>query len=432
MAQPQIISVENQIVTVEGSSLSIDHMITSDLDVVRVAQKATPEDLPGTVEAMLKIGATAISRAQHVNDFEFVRVLADDIVKKAGARAQEILAETSTALEEQLNGEDGALLEPVRRQLHSVQQVVETRLADVRKQLDPNNPESDLYGALKNVRRLLDPKNTESLPVRIEQLLDGVVAKDGALARSVKAVVSESLNSQIEPLRKQIEGLEKEVLKEKAVAESAAEILQMSTQKGYDFEADVITRVKAWATVVGGETHHVGPENKPGDIVVVFTTKSSLGVDLRIVIEAKDDASARGRKRIQDDMAKAMDHRECEVGIFVGKTLGAFGKEIGEFDEGTADNRPWIACTVEYLTFALRTAIVAKRWQDRVAKDASIDPAVIEDQLQAIRTSVRRITSIKTAATAITKSAGQVTSESEQLQREIEGALRVIEGMLET
>jgi hypothetical protein len=417
-------------VRVEGDALIIDHFRTSDADVLHVATNSPAEDLVALTDTLLRIGAAAIGRAQQVQDFEFVRALADDVVKKAGDQAKLILISTSAALDEQLNGENGALLEPVRKQIEDARKTVDEELAEVRKQLDPRDPNSDLYGAISSVRRLLDPTHTESVPVRLERMIEGIAAKDGTLAKSVRVVVADALTLEVEPLRKQIETLEKELLKDKAAADAAAEIVQSSTHKGVPFEEEVLRRVKAWASACGGETHNIGPENKPGDVLAVFAASGALGVDLRLVLEAKDDSVGRGRRRLQDDVTKALDFREGDAAIFVGKTAAAFALEIGEWDEGVSDNRPWIACTVDHLQVAMRYMVVLKRLRDRSSRESAIDAGAIEEQIQSMRTALRRVTTIKTAASQITKSVGQVTGEGDQLYREIDSSLKLIEAML--
>lgn len=412
-------------------TLYIEHYETSDPDVIRVVKNQPAPELPGYVETLLRIGAAAIARAQLVQDYDFVRAWAEKSIVTAGAHAKDIIQQTAAELDKQLNGENGAMLDPVRKQLEQVNKVVEERTAELRKQLDPHNPNSDLHGAITGLRRLMDASYADSVPVRLGQAIEAIAAKDGTLARSVKAVVKEALDLQIEPLRKQVETLEKGLLQEKAAAEAAADIIQSTTHKGAPFEEDVLRRVKSWASICGGETHHVGTDNKPGDVLSVFGASGALGMDLRLVLEAKDDAVARGRKRLQDDLTKALDHREGDAAIFVGKTHTAFGAEIGEWDEGVSDNRPWIACTVDHLHVALRYLVVLKRLRDRACKASAIDAGAIEEQVQVMRTALRRITTIKTAASSITKSVGQVTSEGDQLGREVEASLRIIEGMLE-
>lgn len=418
-------------VLLNDDTLTIEHFVTSDPDVIRVVKNQPSTELPGYVDTLLRIGAAAVGRAQLVQDHDFVRAMTEKSIVTAGALAKDIISQTAAELDKQLNGESGALLDPVRKQLEQVNKVVDERTAELRKQLDPHNPNSDLHGAISGLRKLMDSSYAESVPVQLGRAIQSIASKDGTLAQSVQAVVKEALDQQVEPLRKQVESLEKELLKEKAAAEAAAEIIDSTTQKGAPFEVDVLRRVKPWASVCGGETHHVGPENKPGDVLSVFAASGAIGMDCRLVIEAKDDSMARGRKRLQDDMTKALDYREGDIGIFVGKTPLAFGVEIGEWEEGVSEGRPWIACTIEHLHVALRYSIVLKRLRDRACKVSAIDAGAIDEQVQVVRTALRRITTIKVAASAITKGVGQVTSEADQLSREIDGALRIVEGMLE-
>jgi hypothetical protein len=52
--------------------------------------------------------------------------------------------------------------------------------------------------------------------------------------------------------------------------------------------------------------------------------------ELRIVIEARDDTGACGRKRISDDLAEAMKTRNAVYGLYVSKKQAGLAREIGD------------------------------------------------------------------------------------------------------
>jgi hypothetical protein len=399
--------------------VSIANIFLDDFDVIQLLKDKEPGEMVELASLATSIGARALNGASQALDVTVVRQMLETHARQTSERTSEIIDRTRLVIDEQLNGENGTLLEPVRQQLEHVKQVVGGRLDEVKKQLDPHNPQSDLFGAINGVKRLLDPTHTDSVPVRLNKMLEVLAAKDGTLATAVQGVVNEALSRQIEPLCKQVGDLEKELIKDKR----AKEIIQSSTAKGRPFEDEAFALASNWATGRGGWADHVGTDNQPGDIVTVLQRDGEAGIDLRIVIEARDDATGKGRKQVSDQLAKAMDLRESDAAIYCGKTTDAFGKEIGEWAEGTCNGRPWIACTYELLHLALRMTLLSTRLRHQSRGGSKVDSVAIKTSMDEIRTALRRITTIKKSVTEITTAAADVRTQCEGLNSEINAAL---------
>jgi hypothetical protein len=271
---------------------------------------------------------------------------------------------------------------------------------------------------------LLDPKHDDSVQKAVDKSLQSVAGEQGIVATVVKKVVEDS----VRPLKATVDELAKEIRGKEAVLEA----LEQTPAKGRPFEDELLPIVRTWAGMVGADVQHVGPDNQPGDILVVLDSSRMATTDLRIVIEARDDQSARGRKRVLDGMATAMATRGAQYGIYVAKTPGGFANEIGEWAELQCAQGPVIACTAEHLRTALRFAVVEHSL--RLAKCArpEADAAKIEAEVARIRSSLNRIRTINTKATAIRSGVDSIGDEAAELKREITEALGTIEESLRT
>src|SRR5260370_30518681 len=94
--------------------------------------------------------------------------------------------------------------------------------------------------------------------------------------------------------------------------------------------------------------------------------------------------------------------RNGNGGNYVSRTLGGLSaREIGEWAEGACDYGPWVACTRQHLTTAVRFLIVQRRLASLRAVSPEVDSTSIEQQVEAIRTALGRIRTIKTKVTEL-------------------------------
>jgi hypothetical protein len=246
-------------------------------------------------------------------------------------------------------------------------------------------------------------------------------AENGVLAKAVKVQVEDALK----PLLAEIDGLAKEIRGQ----EAAAEALEQTTFKGAPFEEEVTETLHAWARAVGAEVDHVGGDNQPGDVLVTLRGDDIVAEPMSIVIEARDRGSRpMGRKAISTDMAVKIAQRNANAGIYVSRTLdGLSAREIGEWAEGACDYGPWVACTQQHLTTAVRFLIVQRRLAALRAVSPEVDSASIEQQVETIRTALGRIRTIKTKVTELGGCAEVINEQASQLREEIKEALVCIE-----
>jgi hypothetical protein len=286
-------------------------------------------------------------------------------------------------------------------------------------EIDPTKETTTLGKALKALRNLLDPRRSDSVQNALEQAVKTVSSRDGALARTVKEVVAEA----VKPLANELDKLAMEVRGQ----EAAQEALEGTTQKGPAYEDEVLQDLQHWAELVGAEVHHVGTDNKPGDVLVKIPSDAVLPTPLAVVIETRDRQSAVGRKVISDTLSRAMAERKANAAIYLSKTNDGLGVEIGEWAEGITDSGPFVACTHENLSVALRWIVIQKRIAQACAMAAEIDAAGIQQQARRIRTSLDRIKTINRKITDVRSGANDIQAEAEALRDEIRASLTTIE-----
>ena len=142
------------------------------------------------------------------------------------------------------------------------------------------------------------------------------------------------------------------------------------------------------------------------------------------MIEARDRESQRwGRKRISEQLTKAMSYRRANAAIYLSRSSDGLAQEIGDWAEGVCEQGSWVATTHHFLPLAIRFLAVQQRLTIVRASQPEINATTVENQLQRIRTTLKRITKINTHLTAMRKNTNEIESEVDTLRQEVSGAL---------
>jgi hypothetical protein len=403
--------------------------ITS-LDVARkgVADyfRAVPEDeLELAFTQALEVGVFCIERASAARDIDFVRHQIDGLLRSVETTVSTLPGQIEAALTRKIGTEEGQVLAPVRGFVERASQVVEIRLKDVRElltgDLDPAKTTSTLGRALKELDQLLDPERTDSIQGVLVSAVRDVADEGGMLSKSVKACV----NDAIKPLAEQIDRLGQQI----AGVDAAEDALLATTKKGAPYEEEIVGELQDWAARIGAEVHYVGPDNRPGDILLVIPARS-LGHHMSIVIEVRDRCSRTGRKAITETLETAMRERQANAAIYLSRSSDGLGKEIGDWAEGECDRGPFVAVTHGDLFVALRWLIARHQLQASQEALPEVDRPLLEAQIERIRTSLKRIGTINRSVTQIRGGATSVEDEIEELRGEIRRALAAMEESL--
>jgi hypothetical protein len=127
-----------------------------------------------------------------------------------------------------------------------------------------------------------------------------------------------------------------------------------------------------------------------------------------------------------------MAQRGANAAIFLSRSPNGLRQEIGEWAEGIGDRGLWVATTHDLLTLAIRFLIMQQRLTALRASQPEINAIALSDQIQRMRTTLKRITSINKHLTAIRENANDIETETETLKNEFRDALTSIEDAIHT
>lgn len=410
-------------ITINAGQLKIEDLSIEHPDVLQYVRRFETTDRAAAVRRAIEVGATVLDRYESTQNLDFLRQQADLILNEVKASVGKLPGEVQKEVLTKLGTGDGQALAPVATLVGSTEKLLKERLQQVESLLndhiDPRSSDSTLGAILGSLRLLLDPKHDDSVQKAVEKSLENVTDEDGLLSVAVQKVVEKA----VKPMREKLDDLAKEVRSQEAVATA----LQNTPAKGRTFEDDLLPVASAWAKMVGGDIEHVGPDNQPGDIVITIGPSGMSTAELRIVIEARDDATARGRKRVLDGMSKAMETRNADYGIYVAKSTDALAQEIGEWAELRGEAGPVIACTAPHLTTALRFTAAETTVRLLNSSSAQTDAAAIEAELGRMRSVLARIRTINTKSSAIRTATEGIANEADNLRRELTTSIAAIE-----
>jgi hypothetical protein len=415
-------NIENPIINVTDRAVQIRAFTTDDSDVVRHLS-AIPEDaLPEAVERTLRVGSICLLSAQSSLDVQVLQGAVDRVISEMSQTVGTVPDQLKERLLEELDPQKGKALQPVTDAVARVALQMERELEKVKLMADPDNPESKPGKILTHLQNLLDPMRKDSLQNRFSDALDTMSDQDGGLAKLLDAVLAANLK----PVQDQIEKLQKQVAKD----EGFQEAVELSTLKGKSFEEALLDRLVTFAQSKGGRVEHVGPANKPGDFVVKFDRSGLLNMDATIVVEAKDHTTSKGHKQVAAEIMKELVHYGADYGIYVTKTSAALAREIGEFASGTTPHGPYIACTLQYVENALMQALGEIRLKELKRKGDDFDLRAMEEELELIQSSMKRLTQAKKHITEIEKLASKLRSELECHEDQVDASLTGVHKLL--
>lgn len=409
--------------TITNDTLAIRQLTFTNADIAYYLGQLDPDERIPALIKTIEVGTFCMERAAATKDLDFVKRQVDRIITDIQSSVGGIPETVNKELLGKIGTGDGQVLKPLHDSTGAVAKVLGEKLTEVRNMLaddlDPSKDNSSLGKALKELKNLLDPARTDSVQGAVSAAVTRVTGEDGTLAKSVKAVVTEA----IKPLKDEVDLLAKEVRGK----EAAEEAVMQTIQKGGPYEELVVADLQPFAKSIGAEVHHVGADNRPGDVVLKLNGTSVSGSEFTLVIEARDRQSAKGRRAINDDMTKKMAERNADTGIYLSKSIDGLGNEIGDWAEGENGHGPWIATTHQNLLTAVRFAIAMHRLRTIRSDTPAFDGTAVENQVQRIRTSLGRITKIRRKVTDVCTAAEFIKTEAGEMQDEIRDALNSID-----
>lgn len=417
------IEMNSGVVSVGDTAVVVHQLEISNKDVVVYFGKIPESNRIDALIRAIEVGTFCLEHAGAAQDLEFVRREIDALMTAVDKRVSSIPAELERTLIAQIGTGDGQILAPVQTLIGQAVKTTGDRLNDVRAMLNDIDPSKDGTSAgrvVRSLRDLLDANRTDSVQSVLKTAVASMASSDGTIAKTVQATVDNALK----PLRDELDSLAKEIRGQ----EAAAEAISQTPAKGFTFEEEIVERLQLWARCVGAQVAYVGGDNRPGGIIVGVGAVAAE--PLRIVIEAKDRQSPKGRRAISESLTAAMTERNANASIFVSRNASGLANEIGEWAEGECGGGGFVACTYEHLTTAVRFLIVQKRLAALQACRQEIDAASVLSQVIRIRTALDRIKNINRKTNDIRSCAGEIENESAQLRADVRDALTTIEEMV--
>jgi predicted nucleic acid-binding Zn-ribbon protein len=420
------IFMQKSSIEILDAGIRIHDLLIPKKDVADFFRPLEEEERELTLIQALEVGVFCLERVRLSQDTEFVRRQVESLISQVEKAVKSIPEATKEKLLTEIGTGEGQVLAPIHELVQRTSQTTAERIKEVKdllsQEIDPSKETSILGKALKNLKDLLDPVRKDSIQGSLESAINGITAEEGSLAKAVKNVVAEA----VKPLADEMDRLAKEIRGQ----EAALEALQETIEKGITYEHEVLERLQGWSKFAGAEVHHVGGDNRPGDIVIKFPAMSLHSNDSQFVLEVRDRKAPKGRKAISDDLSQAMAERESSAAIYLSRYPEGLAKEIGDWAEGTCEYGPWVATTDEHLFTSLRFLVAQKRLEEIKSSRPEIDASAVEDQIKRIKVSLSRIKTINQKIASLQNTTHDIKEELDLLRDEIRSAIVGIEDAL--
>ena len=389
-------------VRVEPERIVVDHLVLADGAAAAWLAAQPMDDHALLVERGLRIGLTALQSVGVTVNVDAVRA------------EFERFADQSRSANEQA--------------ARALEQVLRTNFADGDGRL-PRTLETFLgdRGKLRSmVEELFDPRRADSAIGRIAQMLDRYF--DGDASKLAILLDPTRLNSPLHQFSVEMNaGFA--ALQERLAALEAAQAARAgerarSAAKGGDFEDLLEGLLGEIARGTGDIVERTGTEagdagrSKKGDFVITIDPDAARGVDLRIVVEAKDrEISSRA---MRDELRAAKVNRDAAIGLVVFTPAHA-PTGIAPFDVRAGDVYAVIdplapdPATLEAAVRLSRLLALASRRES----EADVDVAEVQRALISIREALDVVRSLKVQLTSIGSTSANVAATLEKLRSSI-------------
>ena len=266
-------------ITVCESGIEINALKIVGQQVADFFRQVSENQREETFIRAVEIGTFCLERSRNAQDVEYVKRQVESLMTAVDRKVAAIPDEVQKALLAKIGTNDGQILAPIQGIVNQAVKSTAERLAETKslfQEIDPSKDTTTAGKVIQSLRELLNPKRTDSLQAAIDNAVRNVTAADGSLASTVKQVVQQAMG----PLKDEIDSLAKEIRQQEAIDDA----LNQTTVKGASYEEDLLLGLQAWAQTAGAEVHHVGTDNKPGDILIRIKAHSLLSTETTLII----------------------------------------------------------------------------------------------------------------------------------------------------
>ena len=384
-----------------------------------------PAELESAFTRALEVGAFCLERSSTAQQVDFVKREAAEVLAAIERAISALSAQVENALLQEIGGADANVLVPAKTVVDEALKSSRERLADIRSliaQIDPTNERNIIEKVMRQLRAILDPRHSDSIPGNI----DAVIRKAGDSEGVFSKVIHSLVESALEPATQELD----EFAKEMRTRDAARDALSQTISKGKRYEDEVVKLLQPWTRVAGAMVQHVGGDNLPGDILIELATSRESEGPMRVVIEVRDRRAPKGRKAVSGLLARAIAARSANAAIYLSRTAEGLANELGEWAEGECNGGPFVTCTHEHLTTALRFLHMRKRVAELRRSAPEVDEAAIDAQVLRIRTALDRFKNIARRSNEIRSCTWEIDDQAANLRSEIREALTTIEDAL--
>jgi hypothetical protein len=401
-------------VTLIQDAIVVEHLELHDPQLTAFVAEREEAERPRLVERALRIGLETICHAGVSVSTDVVRAEFEGMV----ARLEERNARAADALEQQLRANfadgDGRLPRTLEQFLGDDGKL--RRL--VAELFDPNRREGALGQLTAQLERYFDGDAS-----RLARLLDPT--REGSPLHQFR----NELTGEFRLLSERLAALEKS---EKARAEERAK----GTAKGGDFEDALEERLGEMARGMGDLLERTGHDagdalrSKKGDFVLGIDPTRTRGVDLRVVIEAKDRSVS--LRRFSAELAEAKENRRAAIALAVFTPAGApsgvapltvIGSDVYCVYDPEADESVALEAAVR-LARALSLASLRE-------SSVQLDVPAVQEALADIQRAVGEVQGMKVRLTSISKAAGEVSGLLDTMRLAVLRSVKDVEAQLE-
>ena len=408
------IPIRSANVVVSSDAVLISNLIETDDELVRyVGSSADPVD---ATRRCLRVGARSVQAASAALDNETVRNQFDRLTSDFSSRvdgAVSYISEVTTGL---LDSESGALAGALNGHRQALHDLLDS-------QFDPDSKQS-IMGKIEDL--VAEALERQSRTIRQAVSLE---APDSPL-RVMKSEIITGFAAPLAEVSKQVRELSEKI----AVNEAVAPVIDITTAKGFAFEAVVHGMVCTIATAHGDIAEMCGNEvgataSKKGDEVVTVNLEDTNGVEKRFVLEAK--ATKLTARATREELDAALENRAAGAAIAL---FDSQAKAPTTTPFSYSNNRAIIVLDKDGDISPMRLAYMWARWVVRrdsalLATD-SLDMERIGVLVSYAQRAIERHTTIKRGHAQAKKGIDQAASQVAALVGEVQSALSDLEAEL--
>lgn len=387
----------------EDSAVFHDFVERDPTVVMTLAEASDPE---AAAHVIMQIGARAVSVANASADTQIVDKAFHEMTAAFDERLAAAVEDVTAAGDRLFKADEGE----VNKSLEKFRQELDGQLGET---FDPDSKKS----VIGKVEQMLE-ESAERSRRAMRRLIDP--SEDDSPLHKIQRDLTEVMQNNAKSVHQAIDELAERI----AIEEAAAEVYEMTTLKGADFETLVHGTLGPIAAAHGDVAEQTGDAsgddgNKKGDIVVTLAAHDTPGFEARIAVECKDRKL--NRNQIKAELDAALSNRSAAAAILVFASPDQCPTGAPFCYEGNQATVVLNKDTTD--SAALRLAYMWARWQARQHGQPNgdgLDVDTMRQTVEEIAATLGKIRTIKRGHTQARKGIDLADDHLVALQRDVE------------